>query len=124
MISATILTAPTLTNEALTPFQLQLRLATLLMVIDSRRPADLEHIVASLCSTAPTVVTLHFSRLKKQEQGAHIIRYHIENDLPSHRNLAAVLACHLANRLTALSEGPGADVPNLFLCKATDGSGC
>jgi hypothetical protein len=115
--------APILKNEDLTPFQLQLRLAVLLTVIDSRRPADLAHLVAANCSTSPGVVNLHFSRLKKQQQGAHLIRYHIEAGLLAHRDLGKVLELHLSNRGKIATASTALDIPNLFLCRATDGSG-
>jgi hypothetical protein len=115
--------APILSNETLTPFQLQLRLAVLLTVIDSRRPADLEHIVGDLCSTSPGIVNLHFSRLKKQETGNHLIRYHLEAGLPPHRDLRCVLEQHLSNRQKIATSASLPVAPNLFLCKVSDSTG-
>jgi hypothetical protein len=115
--------APVLSNESLTPFQLQLRLAVLLTVIDSRRPADLAHILGDLCTTSPGIVNLFFSRLKKQETGNHIIRYHIEHGLPAHRDLRCVLELHLSNRRKIASTASLPMAPNLFLCRASDGTG-
>lgn len=93
-------TDPILSNKDLTPFQLQLRFITLLMALDSRRPADIANLVASKCSISNGTLILHFSSLKKWEDGAHEISYDLDADIPAHQDLREVLQLLLDYRKT------------------------
>ncbi|KAJ3335571.1 hypothetical protein HDU93_005030, partial [Gonapodya sp. JEL0774] len=113
--------SPILSNDEVNPFQLQLRLIVLLVLLDARRPADLTHILSNRCSVRADKVSLFFTELKKQEKGSHVITYAVDPTLPPHRNLCDILTAHLRN--LSQVEDSVTDPSVLIRCKSSDGTG-
>ena len=114
---------PTIVENAMaSPVLIQLRLVVAMLCHFNRRGADVSHILRSGCSvTENTEVILLFEYLKAWGSEPHEITYEIPPDIPSTRDPAALLTCHLLNRDGVLSADESVMNPFLLLCKHANG---